>query len=58
MQRKMIKMFGLKLNQLAFLIGGVALLVSLPWFGVWEVWLWFGAYLMILIGVAAVLKNV
>lgn len=54
----MIKMFGLKLNQLAFLIGGVALLVSLPWFGVWEVWLWFGAYLMILIGVAAVLKNV
>lgn len=56
--RGTMKIFGLKLNQITFLIGGIALIASLPWFGIWEVWLWLGAYLMVLIGVVAVLKNI
>jgi hypothetical protein len=53
-----MKIAGLKLNQIALSIGGIALIASLPWFGIWEVWLWLGAYLAVLIGVAAVLKNI
>jgi hypothetical protein len=53
-----MKLLGLKLNQIAFLIGGLALLASLPWFGVWEVWLWLTAQMLFVLGTAFVLKNV
>lgn len=52
-----MKIFGLKLNQIGLLIGSAALLAALPWFGVWEVWLWLGAQIMIVLGAALVLKN-
>ena len=53
-----MKLLGLKLNQIAFLVGGIALIASLPWFGVWEVWLWLGAYIAVMLGVVFVLKNI
>jgi hypothetical protein len=53
-----MKIFGLKINQIVLVFSGILLLVSLPWFGTWEVWLWIISHILIILGVILVIKNI
>jgi hypothetical protein len=52
-----MKILGLRLNQVAFLLSAFLLLLSLPWLAVWGAWLWVGAKIIFLFGVVFVLWN-
>lgn len=52
-----MKIFGLRLNQIAFLVASLGILASLPWLSSWGVWLWLLANLIFILGVVLVLLN-